>query len=242
MSIQFNDTSTKQGLVQSAEITLFGDNGYGQISGNTNRLYQFTNLFNRALDRHSFLAVTADGRWQYEDNNHTDYAIATTSLVADQQSYELNVDHLLIYRVEVLDESGNGVFIYPIDESSLKGISLSEYQSTAGTPMEYDKVGSTLFLYPKPSYTKASGLKVYYQRAPSYFVYSDTTKVPGFASVFHPYIYRSACLEYAITHNLKIAPNLKVLVDQDEQAIREFYSKRQKDERPVLRAKQHSYE
>ena len=82
MALQFSDTSaTKGGLIQECESQVFGDNSYGRISNDASLLATFTRYINEALNRVASLIMTADGRWQWDDTNTTDYPIGTTDLV-----------------------------------------------------------------------------------------------------------------------------------------------------------------
>ena len=81
MSLQFSDTgSAKNGLIQECEFTLFGESGYGAISGTADLLATFTRNMNNALNSVANLIMMSDGRWQWDDNNNTDFPVATTSL------------------------------------------------------------------------------------------------------------------------------------------------------------------
>lgn len=232
--MRYSDTTkANPALIQDCEIKLFGDNGYGQISGNTDRLYQFNNRINRAQDRFSFLAATADGRWQYDDTSYTDYAIATTSLVSGQKDYTFALEHLEIEKVLVLESATDTTYqlIYPIDQDDAEATGYLENPSTnTGTPYRYDKRANSIFLDPTPNYAVSAGLKIYFKRGPSYFAYDATTAVPGFASIFHDYLSLHASRDYAIDRGLENAKSLDELVQRKEAAIIEFFSKRSKDE------------
>lgn len=228
----FSDITTKTGVLQQIEQMVYGDDGYGQITGNTNRLYNWTNRVNRAYENTWLLFLTADGRWQIDDNNATDFPIATQALVANQSDYSFGVDMIEIVRVEILDQNGNYQKIYPIDESQINQ-SLTEFMKTAGMPRYYDKIGNSLFLYPKPgtgSVTLAAGLKVTYKRPVNNFVYTDTTKVPGFSSIFHEILPKKAVLSYFIDRQDDRVGNLGGDVQKIEAQIKEFVGNRNKDE------------
>jgi hypothetical protein len=78
-------------------------------------------------------------------------------------------------------------------------------------PQYYRLIGSTIELFPAPaaaSVTAAAGLKVYFDRSSSSFVYTDTTKGFGFASEYHDIPPRKAAIEW-----LKVfKPDSKTLV------------------------------
>jgi hypothetical protein len=229
----FSDTTNLTGLIQDCEQRLFGDGGFGKITGDTVLLKQFTNRLNRAYDRYVSLAIRSDGRWQFDSSNYTDFPIGVTNLITDQQDYAFAVEHVTILGVEVQDEAGNWSALTEIDQRAkqFEGLSISEYyKDTSGIPIKYDKVGNSVFLYPKPNYDKTGGLKVHFQRGPDYFEHTDTTKVPGFQVMHHPYLTLQASASYALDRGLTLATDLNTLVNQWEQVeIPTFYSRRAKD-------------
>lgn len=240
--MQFKDTATKLGLIEYCETTLFGDSGYGQISNNTNRLYQFTGRINRAQDRFVFLAMTADGRWNYDDNNYTDYGIATTNLVSGQRDYTFALEHLEIEKVLIKDSSGTWTLLTKtIDVSDTFGNSnlaktyLENNTGNTGMPVAYDKMANSIIFDKSPNYNSTSGLKIYFKRGPSYFAYTDTIKVPGFASIFHEYLALHASVNYAIDRTITIAKDKYTQLAQMEVSIGRFFSTRNKDEKPRLK-------
>lgn len=249
MSLMFSDTSaTKAGLIQECESQVFGDNSYGRISGDANLLATFTRYINEALNRVVNLIMTADGRWKFDDTNNTDFPIATTDLVttlgSEQQDYAFDITMLRILRIEVLDNTGAWHKLNPIDENDIYDQSLTDFLKTPGLPTYYDKQGASIFLYPKPlatSVTSTAGLKVWFQRPPSYFVTSDTTKVPGFNSMYHRLVALIASRDYAMFKGLSNTKALSDKVSQDEDSLVENYALRNKDEHIKLSAKRYSW-
>lgn len=249
MSLQFSDTSSsKAGLIQECESQVFGDNSYGRISGDTSLLATFTRYLNEALNRVANLIMTADARWQFDDTNNTDYPIATTNLIttlgSEQQDYQFDVTMLRILRMEVLDNTGAWRKLTPIDEADIYDQSLTDFMKTPGLPVYYDKQGASIFLYPKPlatSVTSTAGLKVWFQRPPSYFVTSDTTKVPGFNSMYHRLAATIASRDYATFKQLSVAKALSDLVQIGEDSLVENYALRNKDEHIKLSAKYYNF-
>ena len=199
--MQFNDTTTKNGLIQECETWLFGSN-YGAITDDANSLATFTRLLNHGLNETATLIMGADGKWQYDDTNYTDFPIATTALVVGQVDYQLDVDFLKIESVEVRQSSGDYYRLKQLDITDLtqKGITVSEFLDEDGLPQFYDLRGSSIMLYPAPratDVTTTAGLKVYFQRNPSYFASGDTTKTPGIPTPFHDIPVLFACAKYA---------------------------------------------
>jgi hypothetical protein len=224
----FNDTTTKLGLIQDCEMNLFGN--YGDISGNTNRLYDFTARLNRAYDKVSGMIMSADGKWEWDDTNYTDLPIGNTDLILGQQDYTLDVEYISVSKVIVYDTAGNKHVLQPIDRNDPGARVYLEDINSTGQPIWYDKIGVSLRLYPTPNYDYTEGLEVYFQRKPSYFAYTDTTKPPGLPSIFHRLLVLEACLDYAISKQMPQKNDLAVVVKEMEDGIVDFYSKRAKDE------------
>jgi len=235
----FNDvakTNPTGGIIQECETILFGDEGYTSISGDTNRLYQFTSKANQALDRFAFLAMTSDGRWQWDDTNYTDVSIATTNIVATQRNYTFALEHLEIEKVLVASSNGTWSVIEPMDQEDWdEKYYLENNNSRTGTPNKYDKRGDTIFLDVTPNYSGTGYLKIYFKRGPSYFTIADTTKKPGIPSVFHSYIPLHASVNYAIDKSMPIAKDKFGQMTEMERTIKFFYSARNKDEKPSIK-------
>ena len=118
-------------------------------------------------------------------------------------------------------------------------------QTTAGMPVEYDKVGESIFLYPAPatgSVTLAAGLKIHYQRTASIFTSAEVTtgtKTPGFASPWHMILAYSAAIPFCMTYKKDRVALYQNKVMQMENELMAFYSDRNKDEPRRLTVKQH---
>lgn len=228
--MQFSDTSNKQGIVE--DIDFFCD-----TDSTTYPTAQKTRNVNRAYDRVVSLILGSDGRWQWDDTNATDLPIATTTITANQQDYGIDTTHLKITRVEIKDSAGNWILLNPIDAAEVTDQSISDFYKTAGLPIYYDKIANSIFLYPKPNYTQAASLKVYFQRNVSYFTASDTTKQPGFASPFHRLLSLGASFDFALKKGLPQLNSLREQIAVMEQALMDFYAQRPKDERIGLTAR-----
>jgi hypothetical protein len=196
-------------------------------------------LLNNAYERVASLIMKSDGIWEYDDSNQVDLPIATTALVNGQKDYTLYTDHIAIERVEMLNPDGvTWRLLKPIDMHEIERQSLESYKGVPGTPVEYDKVGETIFLYPTPNYSQAASLKLYFQRAPILFTGADVTagtKIPGFNSLYHDLIPLWASYDYAIANQMPNAGGLLAEIQRKEMALQEDYSRRNKDVKPGLR-------
>ena len=222
----FYDNTYSQGIVQDALFTIFANSAdnaqypIGDITRAANRWYDLT------VDK----ILQADGRWQWDDSNATDLPIATTTLISGQQDYGINTAFIRITRVEIIDASGQSRLIQPIDQEDVYNQSLTSYLSTGGTPIYYDKIANSVFLYPAPNYGAVNGLKIYYERNANYFVTTDTTKVPGIASPFHRILSLGAAYDYMLARNLPQKESVKKNLDELIEAMQDFYSRRDRDE------------
>lgn len=232
--MKFSDTSTKLGLIQDYEKKIGAS--YGDVSGDSEALYEATARINRAQDRFHYLAMSADGRWQFADDNDTELYIATANMVSNQRDYTFSLEHLEIEKVLIKDSGGTWALLDSIDQNDPEAKTyLENNSSNTGTPTKYDKRGSSLIFDKTPNYSLSNAIKVYFKKGPNYYVYTDTTKVPGFASIFHGYLSLHAATHHALEKGLSVAKNLFDLLQIEEQSIQAFYSKRNRDERPRLR-------
>lgn len=235
----FSDSSTNLGLVQDV---LFRTN----TDVNQFPLKDITRYLNEAYSRVANIIINADGRMQWDDTNHADMPIATFDLVANQTSYEIFSsapsalqDWLMIDRFEIKNSYGDWIELHQMDKRNT-GIAMAEYHDTPGTPSEYDLNGTSIWFYPPTDYNSTDGGKIYFNRAPSYFASTDTTKRPGFATIFHSYLSIYAALQW--NKIKKSDDSLQKEVLQMEMEIGKFYSKRNKSEVPKLSRGYQSYE
>jgi hypothetical protein len=218
----------------------------GDISGNLIRLKEFTAEANNALDDYTRLAISASGRWKFDDSNHTDFPEITTDLVAGQREYTFVNDEegnviLDIYRVYVKDSEGKFKLIKPIDADT-ETVDKSNYdgQDTEGDIYEYDKTANGILLNLIPQDGVINGLKVSINREASYFTYTDTTKKPGIYGLHHKYLYLKPALDYARRNTLTSYPRIEMEVLRIEREIKDGLNRRAKDERRRLTVRQES--
>lgn len=231
----FSNTTTLDGLIQECErICLVGTAG---ISGSTNQLKNFTARLNQGLDRFFTVALTHDSQWQFDDTNYTDLPIGVANLVSGQQDYSFASDVLTVEKVMVKNSAGVWVEVSRTDYNDSDSGDLWKLTSgNSGSPVRYDKFANSIFLDPIPNYNSTGGLKVVFKRNASKFVSTDTTKEPGIPSLFHPYVARVASLPYLIEHNMDSLASINNLILQDEEKIKEFMGRRNRDDKGRLKA------
>lgn len=185
--------------------------------------------------------LQVDGRWQFDDSNYTDIPVGTTNMVASQQDYSFDVRFLAVERVECLDNAGIWHELKPIDKDDID-VAMSEYLKTPGMPIEYDKQGESIVLYPAPSAadtTLTAGLKVYYKRTASIFTSAEVTtgtKAPGFASPWHMILAYKAAMPYCMTYKKDRVVMYRDQIINMEKALLKHESRRSRDEETVLTA------
>ena len=248
MSLQYSDTSAtgKDGILQRIEQKLGFPDGY--ITDNATRLAQFTGRANLALDKAYHIIFGADGTAQFDDNNHTAYPVVKFNLVANQRDYSFTQDAdsnliLAFHRVAILPSATATLYqeLEPFSEVDERDNDVITETTAAGVPWRYGKLATGLFLDPMPSYAVTNGLKVYIDREASYFVTTDTTKVPGFAGLYHDYVAIFAAYDYAVANRLDAQETLKRDMVEMEKAIEKHYSRREKDKRHILSGKKINY-
>lgn len=238
----FSDSVTNLGIVQQVRSFLRADSTQWTTA-------KIVNSANNYLDRVTGYAIGADRRFQWDDTNHTKLPIGTTNLVANQSDYSFLTDEqgnriLTLTRIDIKDSNGDWTQLRPIDQFEVDG-ALDEFYATAGSPIYYDKINDNVVrLYPKPSASVTAGLKFYFQRSPSYFTASDTTKEPGVAPVLHRGFVVSATYDGALTLGLPNANMFGAEMQKEEEFMRDYFINRNNDQKLTIgaRGRKHNFD
>lgn len=236
----FSDTTNNLGILQQVRDMMRVDSTQWATS-------KVVNSVNNYLDTVAGYAIGADRRFQWDDTNHSKLPIGTTNLVANQSDYSFLTDEqgntiLNLERIDILDSTGNYRQLKVLDMTEISG-ALDAEQVTAGLPMYYDKIADNVIrLYPKPSASVTSGLKFYFQRTPSYFSASDTTKAPGVPPLLHRGFVINAAYDGALTLGLANLQPLSVERQLEEKKMIEYFGNRNTDEKATLQTRYRSYE
>lgn len=249
--MQFSDTTNKNGIIQDCEFLLsFNDAG---ISGNSTLLKQFTALANHAWDEAVDIILQSNVEWVFDDSNYTDFPIGATDLVDGQKDYKLPAasgsadisTFLRLIRVEVRDSSGQYRKIDLMASSPNTENGISSLYTVDGLPQYYRLIGDSVELYPSPatsSVTLTDGLKIHFQRSKPDFASTDTTKQPGFPSIYHRLISLKTSLDYAATRGMKQADYISNEYNKKLASLGIGIAKKNKDLHSRIQGRRTSYE
>ena len=233
--MQFNDTTSRTGLIQECEGLLGMETK--TISGNTTLLKDFTRRINNRYSQVDYLIFESHGGWKYDDLNKTDLPIATADLVNDQDNYEIPDEALNVERVEVKDTNGEWIKLAPF-RKELEETALDELYSESGTPEYYELVGRSVILRPTPSTNNMgvdSALKIYFSRSSTSFTDTNTSLEPGFANPFHRMLAIGASLDYCLSYDIFDKANqLRSEWNEYVRGLKTHYTSRFKELRPRI--------
>jgi len=243
--MQFNSESNNQDCVSEINSICDSDNNSYTIKDKTRR-------FNSALEDvvGKLIVVTAGDKWHFGDSNLTALPTGLVTLVNSQEQYQLlgsqisggtgvstTTPLLNFLGASIKDNSGIWHVLKPISlwkDLLNEDIDPAEHFKTDGRPQYYELREDFLVLYPAPdngvTVTLTSGLKVFYQRSASLFTVSDTTKVPGIPSIYHPLLCYKASLPYCISYKKDRVAGVMSEINRQEKEMLDFYSQRRQDE------------
>lgn len=198
--------------------------------------------------------IALDTNWLFGDSNYTANPTGLVTMVNSQEAYQLagnatstgvsTVTPLLNFLgASVKDNNGIWRTLEHISLWELfdQGVDPVEHFKTDGRPQYYELREDFIILYPAPdnavTVTLTSGLKVFYQRSADLFTSGQVTtgtKVPGFASPFHPLMAYKAILPYAQKYKQERVPLFLNEIARLERAMIEFYTKRERNDQPKI--------
>jgi hypothetical protein len=223
----FSNTSDNNGIVQQVR-------DFMRVDSNLWSTQKIANSCNNWFDKVAGYAISTDRQFQWDDTNHSKLPIGTTDLVANQSMYSFLADEqsnkiVTLTRIDVKDSNGNWTQLKLIDQADID-VALDEFESTTGVPKYYDKISDNIVkLYPASASNVTAGLKFYFQRTPSYFTASDTTKEPGVSPLLHRGFIIASAYDGALTLGLNNLQALSVELEKEEKKMIEYFSTRNSD-------------
>ena len=241
----FSDTTNKNGVIQQIEFrTQLGD---AAISGDATLLKQFTFEINNAYMKATEIIITSDGAWNWDDTGYTNMARATTDLTINQSDYGVMAasptsgqDWLEIAGVNAKDSSGQW-YRLTYKENKFFGTPKQERDTTSGQPTSYYFDGTQIYLDAKPNYSSSGGLEVLFNRLPLQFSSTDTTKRPGFNTMFHEYLVLKPVYWWEKYRKVGNPEQTKRDIAEMERDMGRFYGNRGKYEAPTVQRNPKSY-
>lgn len=241
--MQFSDSTNKLGLVEDVRfLTRTDSNEYPTAD--------ITRSINAWLHKAVTVILESQDDWEYDDINHTDFPIMTTSLVASQRDYSLPASEKVL-KIKRVDVTYDGTTYYratPFDNnesSSGYGNATNEDKDFNKTQPYYDVKFNSIFVYPlanSTDVTNGATLRVEWFREATEFTASDTTKEPGIDEPFHRYLSIGAALDYAVAFDIENKNNLAQLASDYEARMRSYYGKKNNDKEKVLKSAYINYE
>lgn len=227
----FSDTSNLTGIVEDITFLLGLDTNAFSLKDRT----RCVNERYRAILQTIF---ECSGGWKFMDDNTSDASTgvpyADQTITSGTGLYVLPTGSLTIDGVEIKNSGGTWERLTPISHEDFLNMGGDALFNSNSTPRYYMLQGDVLRLLSTPNYTQAASLRIFFSQDISTFAYTDTTKVPGFAVMFHRMLSVGAALDYAMTRAgmESKAANLSNVWNDYMFRLREFYSKRFKDMSP----------
>jgi hypothetical protein len=231
MSLVFSDVTNNLGIVQQVRSLM-------RVDANQWPTYKIVNSVNNYLDTVTGYALGADRRFQWDDTNHSKLPEGTAELTINVSDYSFLTDEqanpiVTLLGISIL-QNGKYTPLTLIDRND-PNYDPENFGVETGIPTSYDKIADNIIrLDRKPTATVASGLKFYFQRTPSYFTASDTTKTPGVSPLLHRGFVIAAAYDGALTLGLKNLQPLLVEKQMEEEKMVRYFSNRNRDQRPRI--------
>jgi hypothetical protein len=176
------------------------------------------------------------GTLEFDDSNYSDLPVATFAITAGTREYKITVDEnsneiFSKHKVGVLlDGQYQDIPRLQVGEGNQEAL-LTKDTDTMELPGGYYEIGESIVFKDMPSTTTTG--KVWFDRAMSFLVEGDTTKVPGFPTPYH----KMACIRVALSYEHlddKSFNRMSRLADREMILLEEFESTRREDEATAM--------
>ena len=222
----FSNTTDNTGILQQTRK-------FARVDDTQWHTVNVVNSVNNYLDKVTGYAIGADRRFRWDDTNHTELPEGKRDLSASVTDYSFLTDEqgntiLTLIKVELLD-GGYYRPLTPVDKND-EAYDESSFGQVSGTPSQYTKIADNVIrLDMIPTATVTDGLRFTFQRTPSYFTATDTTKAPGVAPILHRGFVIAAAYDCAITLGLSNLQPLSVEMAKEEAFMQQYFSIRGMD-------------
>lgn len=201
--MQFNGEANDQDLCTLADNKA----GSNDISFPLKKKAMYANMKSREVWMRIWKAY---GGWVADDYNNSGEPEVSTNLSTSLRNVYAFASAQFITTMEWLDSAGNWNPLKPItlEEISDMGYAETEFMNTPGRPIYYRPVQNGVRIYPDSDAARTNALRAKIGRDISAFVPGDTTKTPGWDSMFHEGLAIGMALEYAKDNTLAVAAAL----------------------------------
>lgn len=205
--MEYSSISLKNGLLQ--DIEFWAGLQDGEITDNALLKAQITSRLNIRYARALAKVGGKSEQSRVDDSNYTNQPFSLFTITSGQNDYQFLTDAdgnavTDITAVLILESTTATEFRklgrLTLDNPNAELI-MSPNPSNTGIPSKFLERNNTIFFDCLPNYTKEGGGKLFYKRAPSFFVVGDTTKQPGFDSDHHPMLSMQTAYDYLLAHN-----------------------------------------
>lgn len=234
----FSNATDNSGIVEQARVK-------AQVDSTQWSTKNIANSCNHWLNKIFTSGKSKDVNFQLDDSNHAKLPIGTTDLVANQSDYSFLTDEdgnriTNLTSVSLIEITTNKeTLLTPIDRKS-PTYDYASFGVDTGTPTSYDKIADNIIKLDKlPTAGDASKYKIkyYFQRTPSYFVSTDTTKEPGVSNDLHEGFIVKSAYDIAVSLGLPNINNLAAELQKEEMKLDMYLSTRNTDGKKRLVAK-----
>ena len=232
--MQFNPTDTTQSIVALADEWV-------NTSTSSYPLAQKALHANVYMQRVTNIILESNDSIQWDDINHPDGNVLFFDLKSGERKYtifqdENGKDLLQIQKLLVKDSNGKWQILTPYDFGDPEAEDILTGNGGSGVPEKYDWQGKFLRFDKEPNYASSQGVQIVFQREPTYFSASDTTKEPGFNADFHYLVAFWMAYSYASRKGMAVANTLRQEIEQGEERLRNRYRQRSREKNKQLYA------
>lgn len=187
-------------------------------------------LLNFGIDQYSYLAITSDGRWQFDDTENTDVPRASVTLNSGEVAIPFASTHLTIRFAEITDAEGNKARLDTFDRRD-SGYTTPKTTDT-GQPSAYNYEAGVMYfdVYANANYT----VTIHFSRVATHFTEANTTQVLGIPSIHTEYIVLHALHRLSLRTGNENRAVVRNELEQMEKDIEDFYGRRDEDTHPQL--------
>ncbi len=224
--MQFSDVTNQSGICERVRIKM-------RVDSNQWSNQKIANSANDYLTKIFIAGIQKDKRFQIDDTNQTKLPIGVTNIVSGQSDYSFLTDEqnnkiVTITRIDIKDSGGSWTRLTELDENEEP--KALDTVVVAGWPTGYYKLADNVIrLNRLPQSNITGGIKFYFQRTPSYFVSTDTTKEPGVNPLLHPGFVSFCAYDGAETLGLLHLQPLSVTCQRDTADMVTYFSERNQD-------------